>query len=268
MVRSFLLCLAASLVVVTTMIAEETQQEKASPGSVAYLDSLAGFRGVKFGTALSEFKDLSLDREHGKLKLFTKKDENLKLGLATLGTIVYHFFDDKFYGVSLHTTDPANTQTLVAIAGTGFANSGQRVFTPPGINSAGQNDWVLVLDLATPTDPDTTAPTAPTELGATAVSARAINLAWTASTDNVAVTGYLVERCQGEGCSTFVQIATSTTTNFNNTGLLAETSYSYRVRAADAAGNFSEYSSVASAMTSRRPHRRALHGTRNRKSTN
>jgi hypothetical protein len=120
MVRSFLLCLAASLVVVTTMIAEETQQEKASPGSVAYLDSLAGFRGVKFGTALSEFKDLSLDREHGKLKLFTKKDENLKLGLATLGTIVYHFFDDKFYGVSLHTTDPANTQTLVAIAGTGF----------------------------------------------------------------------------------------------------------------------------------------------------
>ena len=37
-----------------------------------------------------------------------------------LETIVYHFFDDKLYGVSIHTTDPANTQTLVAIAGTGF----------------------------------------------------------------------------------------------------------------------------------------------------
>jgi len=34
-------------------------------------------------------------------------------------------------------------------AGNGLANTGQRVFTPPGINSAGQSDWVLVLDLAT-----------------------------------------------------------------------------------------------------------------------
>ncbi len=120
MVRSSLVCLAASLLVVATVIAEETPKEKVNPGSVAYLDSLAGFRGVKFGTALSQFKDLSLDHDHGKLKLYTKKDENLKLGLATLGTIVYHFFDDKLYGVSIHTNDPANTQTLVAIAGTGF----------------------------------------------------------------------------------------------------------------------------------------------------
>jgi hypothetical protein len=120
MVRRSLLCLAASLLVVTTVLAEDTEKEKASPGSVAYLDSLAGFRGIKFGTPFSEFKDLSLDQDHGKLKLYTKKDEDLKLGLAKLETIVYHFFDDRFYGVSIHATDPANTQTLVAIAGTGF----------------------------------------------------------------------------------------------------------------------------------------------------
>ena len=35
-----------------------------------------------------------------------------------------------------------------------------------------------------------------------------INLAWTASTDNVAVPSYRVERCQGAGCSTFAEIGT------------------------------------------------------------
>ena len=76
-----------------------------------------------------------------------------------------------------------------------------------------------------------------------------INLSWTASTDNVAVTGYRVERCQGAGCSNFAQVGTPTATTFNDTGLLAGTSYSYRVRATDAAGNLSAYSNVASATT-------------------
>ena len=38
-------------------------------------------------------------------------------------------------------------------------------------------------------------------LKATAASSTRINLSWTAATDNVAVTGYRVERCQGAGCS-------------------------------------------------------------------
>lgn len=43
--------------------------------------------------------------------------------------------------------DPTNAS--YADAGTGLANTGERVFTPPGINSAGESDWVLVLDVAT-----------------------------------------------------------------------------------------------------------------------
>jgi hypothetical protein len=120
MVKRSLFGLAASLLVSTMGIAEDAQTEKVAPGSVAFLDSLAGFRGIKFGTTFSDFKELALDQDHGKLKLYTKTNEDLKLGLAKLDTIVYHFFDDKFYGVSIHTNDPANTQTLVAIAGTGF----------------------------------------------------------------------------------------------------------------------------------------------------
>ena len=97
---------------------------------------------------------------------------------------------------------------------------------------------------------DTTPPSTPTSPSATAISASQINLSWTASTDNVGVTGYKVERCQGSGCSNFAQVGTPTGTTFSDTGLTASTSYSYRVRATDAAGNLSGYSTTASATTS------------------
>jgi Fibronectin type III domain len=96
---------------------------------------------------------------------------------------------------------------------------------------------------------DTTPPSAPTNLVLTVVSGTQINLAWTASTDNVGVTGYKVERCQGGGCSNFAQIGTTTNTTYSDTGLTASTSYSYRVRATDAAGNLSGYSNVSSSIT-------------------
>src|SRR5262249_26764714 len=97
--------------------------------------------------------------------------------------------------------------------------------------------------------PDTQPPTAPSNLAATAASSSEINLSWTASTDNVGVTGYRVERCQGAGCSSFAQVGAPSGTTFNNTGLSAGTSYSYRVRAVDAAGNPSGYSNVATTTT-------------------
>ena len=79
----------------------------------------------------------------------------------------------------------------------------------------------------------------PTALSATAISTTQIDLGWTASTDNVGVTGYRVERCQGAGCTTFAQVGTPTGTTFSDTGLTANTTYRYRVRAVDAAGNLS-----------------------------
>src|SRR4029077_6467385 len=82
--------------------------------------------------------------------------------------------------------------------------------------------------------PDTTPPTAPGSLSANATSAAQINLSWTASTDNIGVTNYQLQRCQGASCSNFVQIATPVTTTFSDTGLQGATTYSYRVRAADA----------------------------------
>jgi hypothetical protein len=96
---------------------------------------------------------------------------------------------------------------------------------------------------------DLLSPTVPGNLTGTAVSPSQINLSWTGSTDTVGVTGYLVEQCQGASCTNFVQSGTSSGTTYNSGGLIATTSYRYRVRATDAAGNLSPYSNIASATT-------------------
>ncbi len=90
---------------------------------------------------------------------------------------------------------------------------------------------------------DTIAPSVPTGLTATAISSSQINLSWTASSDNVGVAGYKIYKN-----GSYAGSVTSGTT-YSSTGLSASTSYSYTVAAFDAAGNPSEQSSPASAMT-------------------
>src|SRR5215831_3465295 len=98
--------------------------------------------------------------------------------------------------------------------------------------------------------PDTQPPSAPGTLTATAINSGEIDLSWGAATDNVGVTGYQVLRCQGAGCSNYTLLApTGTTTTYQDTGLAAGTSYSYEVRALDAAGNVGPVSNSASAST-------------------
>jgi PKD repeat protein len=95
-------------------------------------------------------------------------------------------------------------------------------------------------------------PAAPTNLTATAVSSSQINLAWVDSDANEQ--GFKIERCSGADCSDFAQIATvgENITSYSNTGLTASTSYSYRVRAYNTAGD-SGYSNIASAVTQAAP---------------
>jgi chitodextrinase len=110
-----------------------------------------------------------------------------------------------------------------------------------------------IATAATPAAPDTTAPTAPAGLAAAAAGPNQVNLNWTASTDNVGVSEYRVERCAGAGCTNFAQVGTPPTASFNDTGVAPSTTYRYRVRAADAAGNLSAYSSIATATTPATP---------------
>ncbi|HEY4519221.1 MAG TPA: thrombospondin type-1 domain-containing protein [Candidatus Paceibacterota bacterium] len=97
-------------------------------------------------------------------------------------------------------------------------------------------------DSATVTVLDSTPPTAPANLTATAQSSSQINLSWTASTDNIGVAGYRVYR---DG----TQVADTTTTSYSDTGLTPSTTYNYYVIAYDAAGNLSSQSNTASATT-------------------
>ena len=101
--------------------------------------------------------------------------------------------------------------------------------------------------------PDTQPPSTPANVVATPASTSQVNLSWAASTDNVNVAGYRVERCQGASCTDFAEIAQPTGTTFNNTGLSASTTYRYRVRAVDVNGNLSQYSSTADATTPASP---------------
>ncbi|WP_233487123.1 GEVED domain-containing protein [Tenacibaculum sp. E3R01] len=89
---------------------------------------------------------------------------------------------------------------------------------------------------------DTQAPTAPASLATSSIAATSLTLNWTASTDNVGVTGYDVFR----GAT---KIGSSTTTSYNVTGLTASTAYTFTVKAKDAAGNISTASNTASATT-------------------
>src|SRR3989442_10164726 len=92
-------------------------------------------------------------------------------------------------------------------------------------------------------------PTAPGNLTATAVSTSQINLSWTASTSTIGIANYVVQRCQGAGCTNFAQIATPTGTTYSSTGLLASTTYSYRVQAVDTAGTPRNLSNTPHAPT-------------------
>jgi chitodextrinase len=172
--------------------------------------------------------------------------------------------NDLLFGANL-------VQSTTTAAGSGFTSrmitspdgdiAEDRMVTATGSYSASAtvspaNQWIMqmvaVRASGSSSGGDTTPPTAPSNLTATAASASQINLSWTASTDNVGVTGYYVQRCSGSGCTNFTQIAnpSGTTTTYSDTGLAGSTTYNYRVQATDAAGNLSTFSNTATATTS------------------
>ena len=89
---------------------------------------------------------------------------------------------------------------------------------------------------------DTTAPSTPTNLTASGTTQTSTNLSWTASTDNVGVTGYDVYRGT-------TLLTTVTGTTYTATGLTASTAYTFSVKAKDAAGNVSASSNTVNVTT-------------------
>jgi chitodextrinase len=130
-------------------------------------------------------------------------------------------------GVSLGTT-PATTLTRAV---TGLTPDTAYTFTVRARDAAANwSDPSAPLVVSTP--PDTAAPTAPAGLTATVISVSSFTLNWTAATDNVSVTAYEISR---DG----TVVGTSTKPTRNISGLVPATSYTFTVRARDAAGNWS-----------------------------
>jgi chitodextrinase len=167
---------------------------------------------------------------------------------------VTNYFVERCSGASCSSFAQVGTAAGTTIDDGGLAVSTAYSYRVRATDAAGNlSAYSNVASATTQGAPDTQAPTAPGTPAATAVSNSQINLSWTAATDNVGVTSYLVERCQGAGCSTFAQVGTSATTSYGDTALAGATFYNYRVRASDAAGNLGPYSAAAGATTQATP---------------
>lgn len=134
---------------------------------------------------------------------------------------------------------------------TGTTTYYYRVFA---VNQAGASDYSNVVPVTTPAAPsDLIPPTVPRNLTAVANSAGQVVLNWTASTDNVGVTGYNIYRVSGNGWgwnppppptnggtgtgpAPYATVDGSTTT-FTDTNITAPNIYVYTVVAFDATGN-------------------------------
>jgi fibronectin type 3 domain-containing protein len=116
-------------------------------------------------------------------------------------------------------------------------------YTVDAFDAAGNHS--AQSDPATATTPaDTSAPTKPSGLTATAVGPHTIDLSWSASNDDVGVTGYTVYRDGSQ-----IAIVGGSTLGYSDTTASPSTTYSYTVDAFDAAGNHSARSDPASATT-------------------
>lgn len=140
---------------------------------------------------------------------------------------------------------PAQIESLIKSSARAFPSTPSQPIGP------GMIDAQAAVIAAQGGGTDTTAPSTVGGLAASAASSSQINLSWSAATDTggSGLAGYKIERCTGATCTTYAQIATSTSTSYSNTGLTAATTYRYRVRAYDGAGNNGGYSGIANGTT-------------------
>jgi chitodextrinase len=136
------------------------------------------------------------------------------------------------------------TSTGTTYTDSGLTASTAYTYTVKAYDAAGNVSAASSpITVTTSAAADTTPPSTPTGLTSPSQTSSSISLSWTASTDNVGVTGYRILRGG-------TQVGTSTGTTYTDTGLTASTAYTYTVKAADAAGNVSAASSPITVSTS------------------
>jgi Malectin domain len=181
---------------------------------------------------------------------------NLSWTASTAGagcSITYNVFRSTTSGF----TAGSGNQIASGLSGTTFSDTGLTASTTyfylvEGVDSAGSSAASNQATATTPAPTCAAAPTAPSGLGASAISSSQINLSWTASTAGTACSiTYSVFRSTTSGftAGSGNQIATGvTSTTYSDTGLTASTTYFYLVEGVDAVGS-SAASNQANATT-------------------
>jgi len=171
----------------------------------------------------------------------TSTSATLTWGAATdnIGVTSYYVYRD---GVRI-----AILGNVLTYNATGLAASTNYGFVVRAVDGAGNlGNGTAVAYLTTASNADTQRPTTPQTLSATNITKSTFTLNWTASTDNVGVTGYEVYRNNA-------RVSTVTGTTYSATNLQAGTAYSYYVIALDQAGNRSNGSAVLTVTTATDP---------------
>lgn len=108
----------------------------------------------------------------------------------------------------------------------------------------------FVYSCSTSTDGNgntTAAPIPPSNLTGTVASSTQINLSWTDNSTNE--TGFKIERKTGTGTYAIIGTTATDVTTFNDTGLTASTTYTYRVYSYNVGGNSPTYSNELNLTT-------------------
>ncbi|WP_028594939.1 lytic polysaccharide monooxygenase [Paenibacillus assamensis] len=160
------------------------------------------------------------------------------------GVVGYRIFNGSS---QIATTNGALTTTLTGLTANTTYNITIKAIDAAG-NVSGASNTATFKTLAA-SGPDTQAPTAPSSLHVMgAIGSTTIPLMWDASTDNIGVTGYQIFRG-----TTLITTVPGTAIEYLVTGLTPNTSYSFTVKAIDAAGNVSAASNVLNVTTTPSP---------------
>jgi chitodextrinase len=174
---------------------------------------------------------------------------NISRNAGTTVSVYTQFLnsDKNMIGEQMLLSQTGTTTGWVNVHGTATAPAGT-AYVRPYIHYAALDVTVNVDDFSLTrsggSGADTEAPMAPTGLSLTSKTDVSVTISWTASTDNIGVTGYDVYRG-----TTLAGSTNGTTTVFTDTGLTASTAYSYTVKARDAANNVSQASGALNVTT-------------------
>lgn len=157
---------------------------------------------------------------------------------ATAQTVVQNFTYTGTVTVSGPTTIDAHTNVTVASGATLTYQASSSIRLGPGFTAVSGSNFRAQL-VAGETQP----PSVPSGLAASGLAPTVFTLSWNASTDNVGVAGYEIRRDAAS-----IGTVNALSAAINN-GIAPNTTYAMTVRAYDAAGNYSAWSSALSVTT-------------------